>query len=308
MKNENPLTLAAAVVSAAFLLSPAHSQTRPHFDLSFEGGVDRCADLKVRSSNGEVARADETFSLTKAAAPTLEISALQHGIIRVRGWDRADYSVETCKIAVAADRARADQALKGIAVGRSAGRFSASGPTGDDVEWQVYFIVHAPKDASLDLETRNGPIDVGGVSGTIKARATNGPLAIRDSSGAIQGHTVNGPISFSGGAGDVDLKAQNGPISLKLAGETWEGAHLSAATVNGPVHLALPERFRSGVRLETSPHGLISCRAGICGSASATSGTNQRAMQLNGSNDTVRVTTEHGPVSVTGAGKMPRTI
>ena len=45
----------------------------------------------------------------------------------------------------------------------------------DDANWQVYFFINAPKDGSVDLETKNGPISVAGMSGTVKVRATNGP-------------------------------------------------------------------------------------------------------------------------------------
>ena len=55
-----------------------------------------------------------------------------------------------------------------------------NGPTTDSNEWMAYFIVHAPRDASLNLEAKNGPIEVRGVNGTIKLRAANGPIAIAD--------------------------------------------------------------------------------------------------------------------------------
>jgi hypothetical protein len=307
MKNETLGYVATAVLCAGWLLVPGWSQTRGRdFNIDFQGGADRCSDLKVRSS-GQVARAADSFSLQKSEAPTLEVDAPEHGIIRARGWNRNEYSVEACKIAVADDQATAGQLLQGISVTRSAGRFSSSGPSSDAGRWEVYFIVHAPKDASLDLETKNGPIDVGGVSGTLKARATNGPIAIRNSSGAVEARTNNGPISFSGGGGDVRLNARNGPISLKLAGEVWNGARLEAATVNGPLSLALPDRFRSAVRVEASGHGFINCRAGGCVGASTDSGPNRRTMQFNGSGDTVRVSTVNGPISVSG-GKATRVL
>ena len=55
-------------------------------------------------SNGEIAQVNESFTLSKGEAPMLEINAVDRGNIRVRGWDHADYSVETCKVAVAETR------------------------------------------------------------------------------------------------------------------------------------------------------------------------------------------------------------
>ena len=114
---------------------------------------------------------NEAFTLSKGEAPILELNAAERGQIRVRGWDRADYSVETCKIAVAETRAAAEQVARGISVAHSAGRISYTGPATDSAEWTAVFIVHAPRDASLNLEAKNGPIEVRGVNGSVKLRA-----------------------------------------------------------------------------------------------------------------------------------------
>jgi hypothetical protein len=305
MKNDSLYYLAAAIICVAWLLTPGktHAARNRNLNLSIEGNAESCSELKVRSG-GEIAQAAESFTLRKSETPVLEVAATDHGNIRVRGWDRPDYSVEVCKIAVASDRSGADQLLKGVSVSRSAGRFSSNGPAGDDGQWLALFIVHAPKDAALDLETKNGPIDVRGVSGTVKVRAANGPIAIHDCSGNLEAHTSNGPIAFSGGGGDVHLNAQNGPISLRLAGESWNGRQLEARTINGPLAVVLPNTFRSGIRVETSGHGPISCSAGPFRDARR----DQRTMQMNGSAGTVRLSTENGPVAVRGEGKSPRFI
>jgi len=210
------------------------------------------------------------------------------------GWDRADYSVETCRIAAAETRGAAEQIARGISVAHTAGRISYSGPAADSTEWMAVFIIHAPRDASLDLEAKNGPIEVRGVNGNVKLRATNGPIAIAECGGSVEAHTTNGPIAFSGDRGEVHLNAQNGPISLKLGAETWNGAQLEARTVNGPLAVSLPENFRSGMRLETSGHTPVSCSAAPC--------RNGRTMQMNGTNDTIRMSTENGPVAIHTAG------
>jgi DUF4097 and DUF4098 domain-containing protein YvlB len=174
------------------------------------------------------------------------------------------------------------------------------------VNWQVYFLVHAPKDANLNLETKNGPISVSGVNGSLKLRATNGPVSVNDCAGLVEVHTANGPISFNGGGGEVHLIAQNGPISLNLAGEIWNGSQLEARTINGPVSVNVPDSFRSGFRLETSGHSPVSCRASACSGAFTDMTSNQRIMQFNGSQDTIRVSTNNGPVSINGSNKTRR--
>jgi hypothetical protein len=307
MKNDSLYYLAAAVLIAGWFLTPAktHAAKTKNLSVSFEGNAEHCSDLKVKS-NGEIAQANETYNLSKSEAPILEMVGMDKAVLQVRGSDRADYSVEACKIAVAEDRAGAEQVVRGISISRSAGRFSSTGPTSDDGNWQVYFIVRAPKDANLNLETKNGPISVSGVNGTVKLRATNGPVSVNDCAGMVEVHTANGPISFSGGGGEVHLIAQNGPISLNLAGEVWNGSQLEARTVNGPVSVNVPDSFRSGVRLETSGHSPVSCAASACRGAWTDASSDRHILQLNGSQDTIRVSTNNGPVSINGSNKARR--
>lgn len=305
MTRDSLYYVAAGILCAAFVLAPARTQTRirshsHEFNINVQGNAEHCADLKVGSS-GEIAQVNDSVTLQKSEAPVLEIGALDHGVIHVVGWNQPQYAVETCKIAVAGDRAAADQLVRGISVTRSAGRFSTNGPTSDsgDWQWQVYFMVHAPKDAALDLETKNGPISVKGVSGTVKVRATNGPISLSDVSGAVDAHTTNGPISFSGSGGDVRLNARNGPISVSLPNDVWNGALLEARTVNGPLSVHVPATFRSGLRLETSRNSPLDCRINACRNAFSDLTGDQRTLQLNGAGDTVRLSTHNGPVSVT---------
>jgi hypothetical protein len=295
MKYEGLVYAAAVAISIGWLLTPARSSAarKGDFRLNFNGNAETCADLKATAS-GEVAQVNDSFTLSKGEAPILELNATDRGQIRVRGWDHADYSVETCKVAVADTRGAADQLVRGIAVTHTAGRLAYSGPADESAEWTVVFLVHAPRDASLDLEAKNGPIDVRGVNGTVKLRATNGPIAIADCGGVVEAHTTNGPIAFTGDRGEVHLNAQNGPIAVKLPQETWNGSRLEARTINGPLAVSMPENFRTGIRVETAGHAPIACSAAPCKSA----WRDGRTMQLNGSSDTIRLSTENGPLAV----------
>jgi uncharacterized protein YbjT (DUF2867 family) len=128
MKYEGLVYTAAAVLCAGCLITPADGQARRHgFNLSINNG-ESCADLKV-TSTGEIAQVNESFTLSKGEAPILELNMADRGNVRVRGWDHADYSVETCKVAVAETRAAADQAARGISVSHTAKVF-VTGATG----------------------------------------------------------------------------------------------------------------------------------------------------------------------------------
>jgi len=287
---------AGLMLAAAFSVATTHAQGNMYsLSVNLDDKADSCADLKVKSL-GAVSQASERFALQGAS---IEVDGGSRGAIRVRGADRADYSVEACKVAAAADSATAAQLVAGISVNRSAWRVEAHGPVSDRYEnWQVYLIVHAPRNGSVDLTTVNGPIEVRDMAGAVKASATNGPLSIQNCAGTVDAQTANGPISFSGNAGDVKLSAQNGPLSVKLSGDVWNGPRLDASTVNGPVSLTMPNTFRSGLRVESNGQAPFSCKADMCRNAVTDARSERRTLQINGGADTVRVSTGNGPVSV----------
>ena len=306
MKRDLFYYAAVAAICAAWMFSPWQTQARDgHINLSVRGdAMDSCSSLEVRS-NGAVARADASYTLPAGAS--LQIDGGARGNIKVRGWDKAEYQIQACRMAAAATQAEADQMLKSVSVGQSGSRFSVNGA--GDGEWQVYFLVRAPRAAALDLETRNGPISVADLGGSIKTRAGNGPVSIQDCNGEIQVRATNGPISFAGSGGNVSLNAHNGPISLRLYGAQWSGQGLEARTTNGPLTLSLPDTYHSGVRIETSGHAPVSCRAaGPCAGARRESSGSQSTLELNGSNAIVRLSTENGPVSVRTPSGSPREI
>jgi len=301
MRNDNFCYVAAAALVIAALVNPAplHAAKNYNLNVSMNNG-EHCSDLRVRSNDGEVAQTAETMTLGARDASMLELEDnAGRASVRVRAWDRPEYAVETCKIAVSDSVQAAEILLRGVSVNRSAGRITTSGPIVDTGNWQVYFLIHAPKNGSIDLQTKNGPIDVAGLTGNVKVRAINGPISLKDCGGQVDAHTTNGPISFTGGSGEVRLNAQNGPISLELAGEVWNGSMLEARTVNGPLSISIPENFRSGVRVQTSGHAPLSCKIEACRTAlTDNSRSEQRTIQLNGSGDTIRVSTSNGPLSV----------
>jgi hypothetical protein len=293
---------AAALLAIGSLAATAQPRISRNYNLNINmDNAEHCSDMKVRSSNGEISQVNEAVTLGAGQASGLELDdTAGHAVVQVRGWDRADYSVETCKIAVAETKSAADQLISAISVARSAGRLTTAGPSNNDGNWQIYFIVRAPRNGNVDLATKNGPISVSGVGGNVKVRAINGPVSLSDCSGRIDAQTTNGPISFRGGAGDVHLIAKNGPISVNLSGETWNGAQLEAHTDNGPVSLNVPENYRSSVRLQSSGRSPLSCNIEACRNAFTDATSQDRLIRINGSADTVRVSTNNGPVSISG--------
>ena len=162
----------------------------------------------------------------------LTVDPGQNGGVALFGWDRDSIAV-VAKIQASARTDDAAQRLAdGIRIEASGRTIRASGPgRGTREHWSVSFDVYVPRHTDLALATENGPLSVEDVSGTMDLRAQNGP------------------VSLAGVSGNVTARVQNGPLSVRLSGTRWEGTGLDAEAVNGPVDLAIPERYNA--RLET---------------------------------------------------------
>jgi hypothetical protein len=297
MKSESLIYVAAAVLCLGSFAQSVRTVRPRNFNINTSGDPTSCADLHV-TARGEVAQLNQTFALSKGEAPLLEINVGERGQVHVLAWDHADYAIETCKVALADTRPEADAIVRAVSVGHTAGTVTFNGPTTDTGEWMVVFFVKAPKDAALNLEAKNGPMDVKGVNGSVKMRSTNGPVAVSDCGGNVDVQSTNGPIAFRGERGDVRLIAQNGPIAVNFSADTWNGSLLEARTTNGPLAVHMPENFRSAMRLETGGHSPISCQAAQCRNAWTDMSKGGRTLQMNGANEVVRLATQNGPVAV----------
>jgi hypothetical protein len=296
------LRAGGVAIAAAMAISPAKAQSsRRNLNIHVDDNAATCADLHP-SSDAALAQAVDRFTV---AGSSIQIDGGSRGAVHVIAADRGDYAVEACRIAVADDQATAQRLVGATSVSQTTGRVETHGPASSDNgssdgqgEWQIYLLVQAPRNGSVDVNTINGPVSVRGVNGTVKAKAVNGPVNIADCAGTVDVQTTNGPVSFSGQGGDVKLAAVNGPMNVKILGDSWNGPRLEASTTNGPVHLSAPDSFRSGVLLESNGGAPFSCKADMCRYAVTDAASEHRTLQLNGTAGTVHVSAGNGPVSI----------
>ena len=162
----------------------------------------------------------------------LTVDPGENGAIAIYGWDRDSIAVVAKIQAGARSEDDARQLADGVRIDAAGRSIRATGPeTGWRQQWSVSFDVYVPRHTDLALATENGPISIADVTGTMNLRAENGP------------------VSLDGVGGDVTARVQNGPLTVRLSGARWEGAGLDAEARNGPVDLAIPERYNA--RLET---------------------------------------------------------
>ena len=168
----------------------------------------------------------------RATSGTFTADPGQNGGVAIYGWDRDSVAVVARIQANARSEEDARQILKDVRIEAAGRTVKAVGPAQRSREhWSVSFDIYVPRKTDLTLETVNGPLSVEAVTGTMNL------------------HALNGPVSLDGVGGDVTARVQNGPLSVQLEGDRWSGTGLDAETVNGPVSLAIPERYNA--RLET---------------------------------------------------------
>jgi hypothetical protein len=263
--------------------------------------VTSCGQIEASVRNGELARDEETQTVP-APAQLLQVMAATNGGLFVVGADRADYQITLCKFGAGQTGDEARQRVSELSLTNENGRIGVNGPQSNG--YMAYLIVEAPREARLSAEVTNGPLDVRSVSGHIVARTTNGPLSVSEVSGEVDVQATNGPVSLNRGSGHVRVAAQNGPLSVSLSGTDWKGSGLDASAQNGPLHLALPEGYQSGVLVDIAGNGPFSCNYSACRGASRDWDDHSRRLRFGNTqgNPIVRVTASNGPVSI-GSGQ-----
>jgi hypothetical protein len=280
-------TLATAGILAAV---PASASRQVNLSTPDDPPAD-CNRIQMSSSGYETALAEE---MVDAGGDSLRVSPGGNGGVWISGADAPAFSVRACKYAMGRDRQEAEAQLGEIHVVNTSGEITARGPSGG--RWAVFFVVQAPRGASVTAETRNGPISVRGVNGTVVARATNGPISIHESQGHLEAETRNGPISIDDASGDVKATAENGPLTVRLRGTEWQGEGLDGRTTNGPLTLLVPSGYGSGVVVEADGRSPFTCR--VCSDAQRTWDDQGRRVQLGSGAERVRLRTTNGPVTV----------
>jgi hypothetical protein len=189
---------------------------------------------------------EERISGTYAAGemPHLEITNFA-GRVTVRvGQER---TIEV----VAIKRAPTSAALNRIQVDiyeRSDGLAIRTQKLGDLANAHVDLEITAPPDASLQLRTGAGDVQIRDLGGDVEVWTGAGTIGIRDVRGAIQVETGAGQVEVSGTTGAVRLQTGVGEV-------TYDGSpsgDCSFGTGAGSIKLRLPADLQARVDLETS--------------------------------------------------------
>jgi hypothetical protein len=152
-----------------------------------------------------------------------------------------------------------------------------SGPSSHEIKW----IVKVPKGLAVDLRTVNGGVQLTGLAGEIRARATNGGIVGADLA----------PSS-------IDAAVTNGGVDIILADAPSSGA-IELESVNGGVSLALPPASQADIAARCTNGGIS-----VDGLDLQIQGEQTRRRldaKLNGGGARVSLETVNGGVKIRGA-------
>ena len=292
-------SLAALLTAGAALAHGWHDGF--NINVRHDGEPQSCADIEVEAGSRSVATDEQRLTVPPGTEPLIVHPASNSGVT-VTGWDREDYEVLVCKAAAAGRRSdggdtAARERVAEIEAHLEGRRLVTTGPSGD--EWVAFLIIHAPAHAVMELETRNGPLDVRAASGRFTIRGENGPVGLSDVTGDITVDLENGPVSLARMGGSVRVRTQNGPIEIHLEGSDWQGKGLDARAVNGPLSLKMDSSYTGGVVVESSGHAPWSC-GGKCNGGSRTWDDASRRIAFGSTPPRVRLATENGPIEIGG--------
>lgn len=162
-----------------------------------------------------------------------------HGPVRISAWDRNEVQVDAIK------RATTKEALDeaDIVIDSSSGSISIRTRYPESRHWRrnpatVEYTLKVPRRARLfAIETVHGPVDIGGVTGDVKASSVHGSVTARNLTGEARLTSVHGSLDAGfdrvEGTPSISLNTVHGSIRLALPDKT--SAEYSASTVHGRI-------------------------------------------------------------------------
>ncbi len=197
------------------------------------------------------ATVDETRPLAANGELTLGNT---NGSVRLVAWDEAKVRVEATK------RAASERALEELKVEiegegeRVSVRTRYPRPRWLGSAGSVEYRVSVPRGARVRVNTVNGRVEVGGVSGSVHASTVNGSVDLGRVGGPIEASAVNGSVEVDVARVDPSARSKisttNGSVRLTLPRDA--SADVEAHTVNGSVScdFDLTDEHKSRRRLE----------------------------------------------------------
>jgi hypothetical protein len=242
-------TMALSVIAAIALTSsgsgPVSANSAVDQAQRAYAAVD-CNSSGYASESGEEVREEFHQTYPLSASGRVSVENLNGGV-QIKVWDRAAVQVDAVKRAY--KRERLNEAKIDVNSSEENIRIKTEYPdqnqTFNSDERGRYenpaivdYTLTVPRQAVLEsIELINGPIDIEGVEGSVKASSINGRVTARGLLGEARLSTINGPLQVTftrlDDAKTISLQSINGPVTLIIPSDS--NAMVRASTVHGGI-------------------------------------------------------------------------
>lgn len=181
----------------------------------------------------------QTYPLTAGGSFQLQNV---NGSVQVSGWERDEVEVHAVK---SAKRNPGDLQRVRIEVEAKADSVAVETryPHDNGIDVSVEYHVRVPHRVLLRrVGTVNGQVRISGVEATGELRSVNGDVEVADSAGRLSARTTNGNVRLElrrlDAGGPISVETVNGSVVLALPADA--GAELDVRSVNGDFRSELP--------------------------------------------------------------------
>src|SRR4051794_23553118 len=150
MKKISLLPLAILLLSALAVAQRSNRNTNYN---THNSESDSCQDQIDMYSEDQPAQARSEETVTIANQP-LKVTASRNGGIRVKNWDKQEFSVKICRLAAGRTESEAQQTLSKIRLASQNGVVAVEGPESTydrDSSWSTVLLIYAPVGSTMDL-------------------------------------------------------------------------------------------------------------------------------------------------------------
>lgn len=232
------------IVALGVLLPHPHSDDRAFAAAQPDAGWSTTACSENNSHGwghwGETHVCELRTATLKLPSDHLSVRTV-NGNIDTDGENRPDVTVEATVNAWAPSESAAKDLENRIAIVLADGDIHAHGPHMSFFTpggYSISYRLSVPNKLSADFHTVNGGIHLSDLDGRLRFGAVNGAVTLDRLNGDVEGQTVNGSVH------------------VVLAGSGWQGAGLSAKTVNGGIGVSLPDNYSAHLEAATVNGGI----------------------------------------------------
>lgn len=148
----------------------------------------------------------------------LDVRAINHGGVVIRGWDEPHVKMVVCRFAAANALDVAHDILERISVTSERGVIRAAGPAINETQtWWVNLTLFVPRRTTLTVQAESGGVAIRDMRARIQVTSGSGGISVARSSGRHTIRTESGGITIDRVTGSVDAQSKDGSIAFKLA-------------------------------------------------------------------------------------------